>query len=117
MTGCLRPRRTGHYSPGAPASTASMFCARANITLAAERAQRIVDYLQKRGVDGSYTVNIATSFIVGYTMTGTADTEARAGLRTGPGTPMSTDAGKPLTTVTVIYDVEGPGLKSPPTMR
>jgi outer membrane protein OmpA-like peptidoglycan-associated protein len=91
--------------------------ARANITLAAERAQRIVDYLQKRGVDGSYTVNIATSFIVGYTKTGTADTEARAGLRTGPGTPMSTDAGKPLTTVTVIYDVEGPGLTSPPTMR
>ncbi len=91
--------------------------ARANITLAAARAKRIVDYLQMCGVGGSYTISIATSFIVGYTKTGTANTKAQAGLRTGPGTPMSTDAGKPLTTVTQIFNVEGPGLTSPPTMR
>jgi len=66
---------------------------RANAVLAAERAALLADELQDRGIEGEFTVTVTTSF--------TADGAERT--QAGKADVLTTNAGKPLSTVTVLF--------------
>ena len=66
---------------------------RANAVLAAERAALLAEELQDRGIEGEFTVTVTTSF--------TADGAERATV--GKADVLTTNAGKPLSTVTVLF--------------
>lgn len=82
---------------------------RANLELARERAQGIVDELQASGVKGSYTVSVSTTFDIRDTTKATdAGVESAASAATSLNQPMTSSSGKPLTTVTISFDAPGP---------
>jgi len=66
---------------------------RSNAILAAERASKLAEELQERGIEGEYTVTVTTSF--------TADGAERA--LAGKADVLTTKAGKPLSTVTILF--------------
>ncbi len=74
---------------------------RANLELAKERAQRIVDFLEARGVDGIYTVTVSTTFELQSSNTRGADKAADASVALD--TPMTSSVGKPLTTASIAF--------------
>jgi len=64
-----------------------------NAALAADRATRLAEELAERGIEGKFTVTVTTSFTVDgaeRALAGTADV-------------LTTKAGKPLSTVTVLF--------------
>lgn len=73
---------------------------KANLTLARDRAQAIVDYLEEAGVKGSYTVSVSTNF------------DVRSGDKVADAValnqPMTSSSGKPLTTVGITFTDPGP---------
>ena len=78
----------------------------ANLELARERAQGIVDQLQASGVKGTYTVSVSTTFDIRDT---TKTTDAAADAASALSQPMMSSAGKPLTTVTISFDAPAQG--------
>jgi len=66
---------------------------RANAILAADRAATLAEELQDRGIDGEYIVTVTTSFTVDGTERSLA---SKAEV-------LTTQAGKPLSTVTVLF--------------
>jgi outer membrane protein OmpA-like peptidoglycan-associated protein len=73
---------------------------RANLNLARDRAQSIVDYLQEAGVKGTFTVSVSTTFDV---RTGDKAADSLAMDK-----PMTSSSGKPLTTVGIAFTDLGP---------
>jgi outer membrane protein OmpA-like peptidoglycan-associated protein len=73
---------------------------RANLDLARDRAERIVQYLEDAGVKGSYTVSVSTTFDI---RSGDKAADSAAMDR-----PMTSSAGKPLTTVGISFTDPGP---------
>lgn len=68
---------------------------RANLRLARERAENIVEYLKKSGVQGTVTISLSTSFDL--------QTFERSKKLTDVEQPMISGRGKPLTTLTIDY--------------
>jgi len=79
----------------------------ANLELARERAQGIVDELQASGVKGTYTVSVSTTFEIRDT-TKSSGTPQVTGTVTALDQPAESSAGKPLTTVTITFDAPAP---------
>ena len=69
-----------------------------NIKLARERAEVIADYLEAKGVKGSYNLSITTSYEV-RSSSGSIDKNSDSDK------PASTEDGKPLTTTTIDFVV------------
>ena len=67
-----------------------------NIKLARERAEVIADYLEAKGVKGSYNLTIMTSYEV-RSSAGSIDKNA------GSDKPATSEVGKPLTTTTIDF--------------
>jgi len=65
---------------------------KANLRLASQRADRIADYLEKKGLSGTIDVNIYTQVTIG---SGRSNVTAPQ--------PLQTKTGKPLTTTSITY--------------
>ena len=72
-----------------------------NLELARARAEVLVDQLVASGVKGDYSVSVSTNFQVR-----TVDKPTLLGV--GMNAPAVSSAGKPLTTVTIAYDIGPP---------
>lgn len=80
---------------------------RANLEVARERAQGIVDELQASGVKGAYTVSVSMTFEI-RDSTKSPGTPQVTGAVTALEQPAESSSGKPLTTVTITYDAPAP---------
>jgi outer membrane protein OmpA-like peptidoglycan-associated protein len=73
---------------------------RANLDLARDRAERIVEYLENAGVKGTYTVSVSTTFDI---RSGDKAADSLAMDK-----PKTSSSGKPLTTVGISFTDPGP---------